>query len=253
MKRGKSLLITSTVGALLALLASSVGASEIGLCPPYFKTFGPDDPSAEIVSAINSASTRPGGATVQLLPGQYELVGIAPVSGVLCVAGKSEPGRPAIEISDVDFTVAIGGILTLRFLAVGRVSVETGGLAQLYSSRLEGADNAGILLLRDTEITGVNTVSLGSVPDLLKNSGYLYADQLAIYDCTISAKYSGSPAILRNEGTASFRNSTIGTIQTVDQAEGILNFGYLEMSGTIVWRMPWAASTTDTSRTLATT
>ena len=74
-----------TAGVALFLLLPRIALGEFGVCPPYSETFGPDDSPGDIVAFVNSASARPGGATVRLDSGDYVLEGITPVTGVLCI------------------------------------------------------------------------------------------------------------------------------------------------------------------------
>ena len=160
MKRGKSLLVVSTVCALLALLASSVGAGELGVCPPYSKTFGPDDPPEAILDFLAEADSRPGGGTMFLAPGDHgEALSAtrAPVSGTVCI--RRQPNATGFANLGLSLDIESGATLTLRSVQLyseisgPTVAVEVGG--RLFA-----------------EDVGVND---GFYSSTLSNSGSVYA------------------------------------------------------------------------------
>ena len=189
MRRGKSLFITSLTGALLALLASSVSAGEIGVCPPYSKTFGPEDPPESILGFIGELNARPGGGTLVLEPGTYsDISSPIAISGVVCIRAEA-PDEPAPELR-AGFQVDPGASLTLRSCSTGYVTASEGALLFAQGAGLGNLSNAGSTYAEDThfgshvENTGVLIAIRGEISGgedtALDNAGYAYLDGILI-------------------------------------------------------------------------
>ena len=89
--------IPSAVVAL-ALLLPTMALGEFGVCPPYSKTFGPDD-LAGIEAFLADINVRPGGGTVVLTSGQYDGLGVVDIANVVCFDAQ---GEGAEDQADVD-------------------------------------------------------------------------------------------------------------------------------------------------------
>ncbi len=270
MRCGKSLLIASRVGALLALLASTVGASEIGVCPPYSKTFGPEDPPEQITAFINEINLRPGGGTVVLEPGTYEEPlsdARISISGIVCVRSQDE----AKAHISANFDVEPRAFLTLRALilesVVDRWSVMVRSDGTLFTSETwfdwgassSGLENAGLVfaegsLLPHTFNTGFLAMTGGGITDAygsigLENSGYALLHGVRVTRTQYDGKdYGGAGIVNGSSGIVSLVRSTVaynGICCWYADAcgggcgdGGILNTegGYVEISQSIVAR-----------------
>lgn len=243
-----------SAGVALLLVLPSLALGEVGVCPPYSKTFGPDDQAADIIVHINTGSTRAGGSTTRLLPGTYDLSGLTAVSGVVCIEGIVETDVADVTISNPDLVVLAGGLLTLRSVASPDVSVqnggallvqnarlpelavEAGGFSRVDRSRLGSARNAGVMLVVASENTGGGDT-------FLDNSGYLYLDRVLMHGMYVH-KYNCCESVLSNSGVATIKGSTIAWNHG-DQGSlvAIENFGHLEIFGSIVAEnMPFFSS-----------
>ena len=240
MKRGKSFLFTSGAGALLALLASSIGAGEIGVCPPYSKTFGPEDPPEAMLAFLAEINSRPGGGTLILEPGDYgEVISPTrtPVSGVVCI--RRQPGATGFAHLGWSFDVESDATLTLRSvqlhsdIAGPNVAVDDGGL--LFAERSGFSDgnwasylsnagfmyavncsfpetiNNGVLIVYGGQITN-ESIAGGYDPGTgLDNSGYAFLDGVRLVrgGSDNYKAYGGAGIRNRASGVVSVTRSTI--------------------------------------------
>jgi hypothetical protein len=233
MRRGKSLVITSTVGALLALLGSAVGAGEIGVCPPYSKTFGPEDPPEAIMGFLAEVDAKPGGGTIILESGEYDALASEPIPiyGVVCIQGRPGDAR-SVQIEGA-FHVQSGAVLTLKSLAfpVRRVFVSVSANGELFIQDLNlgreelayvgGLDNEGFVFAVNSILGRVNNmgrfilvggqITEDQVRPGLDNSGYAFLDGVRLIRSGNDnyKTYGGSGIRNRVSGVVSVTRSTI--------------------------------------------
>ncbi len=230
MRRGKSLLITSTVGAVLALLTSSVVASEIGVCPPYSKTFGPGVPEEQIAAFIEELNARPTGGTLVLEPGDYGGLRWGPytITGVICV--KSSSSDLSADRLGGRFLVESGGILSIRRVGVERVELASGALLFAENFDFFIDDNDHSLTVESGAMAYLTEVSLAGV----LNRGKLFFSRGRIANGNVNGAGFGLGIGLVNEGYASLANVVVTRNGYEDlfhaDALGILN----EVGGTMV-------------------
>ena len=210
---------TLSAVAALALLLPRLALGEFGVCPPYSKTFGPEDPEDEIWAFLDEIDSRPGGGTLVLEPGYYfyepiSNSGSLGIDGVVCIR-SSEPDSEQASMY-VRLSVRPGAMLTLRGVSLSAQTDVSGHRvdegATLFADHVglgfQGVDetadafleNAGTAYLNEVTIggdegfsgienTGTLVMTGGGISvwnilsfDALRNHGYAMLDRVSIED-----------------------------------------------------------------------
>jgi hypothetical protein len=230
---------------IFALMLPRLALSEIGICPPYSRTFTPDDSVAEIQEFIAELNARPGGGTVILEPGGYPASTAIRISGIVCIR-STEPHSRRASMYSVLVWAETGAILTLRgvdFYATADFSghsVESGAIlfadhvgfsAQGRASTLPGyLENDGTTYLHDVSVSGNDGFSgIRNTGTLVMTGGHL-GD--SVYPL---APYDG----LQNYGYALLERVVIGNNRSLSDGRavrGIVNFadGILNVRSSII-------------------
>ena len=218
---------------VVTFMLPRLALGEFGVCPPYSKTFGPDDSAEEVLAFINEINLRPGGGTVILMQNALAVGGSQPIeiSGIVCIKA-TDPNFEIIGRFDV------GGILTLEHVFmvsdaydVRPVYVARGatlfaqssyfmsgfvneGVAYLVGSTAGHTDpytdleamviNRGTLIMTGGHISGSTFVGLAN-----EGSGYALLDSVYVSGNGGQLGRGGSPGITAGGRGMSVIRSTI--------------------------------------------
>jgi len=238
-----------SVTAALAVLLPRIALGELGVCPPYSKTFGPDDPPEEIVAFIAEIGARPGGGTLRLEAGEYDGLENVPIMGVVCMLGDGDGAK----LRDAELTVGFGAILTLRGIRAQSVDVQESAILMAEDAGMFLLLNAGSAFLSNTDCsvipsnTGVLAMNGGGITlGNLVNAGYALLDGVQLINHQGDTKNPGGIGILnQSSGRLALVRSTVagnGSCCGYEEAcddycgeGGIINDGgYVEITQSIV-------------------
>jgi hypothetical protein len=192
--RKHSILKILSAAAMWALMLPRIAVGEFGVCPPYSKTFGPEDPPEEVLAFIEEINLRPGGGTLVLEPGDHAdgwYLGEISITGVVCIR-SSEPDSIA-HTNYLDTYVASGATFTAKSLHLGGVEVAAGatlfgektfawpfvihGTAYLVDFEAERWENFGTLIWRGGSMA--DEVGFYGEP-VFQNHGWALLDRVGI-------------------------------------------------------------------------
>ena len=216
-----------SITAALAVLLPRIALGEFGVCPPYSKTFGPDDSPEEIATFLTEINLRPGGGTLILEPGTYGRwfpSGFF-VSGVICI--KSSHGtddQPLVnqDFVNQDFQVQSGGMLTFNAIRLtSEIGVSIGGTLFADAASISTMEISGMAHVVDTSVS------------FIRNSGTLVMVRggIQLWQHGFGGTY------LRNEGVAFLERVVVRDAFDNDQFDtyegGLINHdgGVLTLSG----------------------
>jgi hypothetical protein len=207
-------------GAALLLMLPQLALGEFGVCPPYSKTFGPEDAPTEINAFIVELNLRPGGGTLFLEPGEYgfpdPVDDMVPITGVVCIQPLDAGSAILIDINSDGPYVEAGGILTLRSVNVGAPDVAADGTLFAENVSAGGINNDGVAYLHgvtNPEVVenGGTLVWRGGTAAEFRNSGWALFDQVRLSGyahCPNVTCYEFAPAVV-NSGVVTLQRSVI--------------------------------------------